>query len=130
MRVFVYFNLHRKLFSIKAMEGPHKGKVIAHNEDVILYDATFKVSEAGRQRVIREKKKNVHAGVVGYWYPSSFDYRRARDMLNMGVPITYNPYKYSSFVTLVGGDKVRMARKVALFAENKRGYIMAEQPLL
>ena len=65
MKVFVYFNLHRKLFSVKALEGPDKGKVIGHTTYLWLKDVTFKVSEAGRQRVLREKRKNVHAGVVG-----------------------------------------------------------------
>lgn len=65
MKVFVYFNLHKKLFSIKALEGSNKGRVIAHSSSVSLKDASCKVSEAGRQRVIKEKRKNVHAGVVG-----------------------------------------------------------------
>lgn len=65
MRVFVYFNLHRKCWSIKALEGPSKGRVIGHADYVDLACVEWKVSEAGRQRVIREKKKNVHAGAIG-----------------------------------------------------------------
>lgn len=65
MRVKVYFNLHRKCYSIKAMEGPRYGKVIAHAKAVLMLGCTFKVSEAGRQRGLREGKKNVHAGIVG-----------------------------------------------------------------
>ncbi len=61
MRVYVYFNLHRKCFSIKALEGAMKGRVIAHRDNVLLFHTTFKVSQAGRERVIREKRKNVHA---------------------------------------------------------------------
>lgn len=29
MRVFVYFNLHKRCFSIKALEGAMKGRVVA-----------------------------------------------------------------------------------------------------
>ena len=67
MRVFVYFNLHKKCFSIKALEGADKGRVIAHRDTVVLDGCKLLVSEAGRQRVLREKRKNVHAGVSGTW---------------------------------------------------------------
>lgn len=92
MKVFVYFNLHKKVFSIKALEGEYKGRVIAHRRQLMLYDAVFKVSEAGRQRVLKECRKNVHAGVVGNWVNEliSVDNR---------TQVTYNPYKYDSFVT-------------------------------
>ena len=65
LKCFVYFNLHRKVWSIKALEGEHKGRVIAHSSMVEMSDCSFKVSEAGRQRVLRDKRKNVHAGIVG-----------------------------------------------------------------
>ncbi|CAB4165115.1 hypothetical protein UFOVP823_10 [uncultured Caudovirales phage] len=39
MRVFVYWNLHRKLWSVRAAEGPNKGRVIAHRECVYLLHA-------------------------------------------------------------------------------------------
>lgn len=65
MQVFVYRNLHNHCLSIKAMEGPLRGKVIAHAHRVLLEDAVFKVSLAGRNRVLAERQKNVHAGVVG-----------------------------------------------------------------
>jgi hypothetical protein len=93
MKVKVYFNLHRHLFSVVALEGPSKGRVVAHRSVLRLANARFKVSEAGRQRVLREKRKNVHAFVVGelceMWvHPEGFRTREA----------TYNPYVYSTFV--------------------------------
>jgi hypothetical protein len=106
MKVFVYFNLHRKLFSVKALEGPNKGKVIGHTYSVSLNDVTFKVSEAGRQRVLREKRKNVHAGVVGNISPDAWD-----DMLQDDPKqITYNPYRFSSFVDKENLEPVRHAK--------------------
>lgn len=92
MKVFVYFNLHKKLWSIKALEGERKGKVIGHQHNVVLKRCTFKVSEAGRQRVLREKKKNVHAGIVGH-----FDVF-ATQPTGLAIPIVYNPYKFKTFV--------------------------------
>jgi hypothetical protein len=106
MKVFVYFNLHRKLFSVKSLEGPDKGKVIGHMYSVSLNDVTFKVSEAGRQRVLREKRKNVHAGVVGNISPNAWD-----DMLQDDPKqITYNPYRFSSFVDKDNLEPVRHAK--------------------
>ena len=122
MKVFVYFNLHKKLYSIKALDGPCKGRVVAHATHVALDNCTFAVSEAGRQRVIREQKKNVHAGVMGIlvsfkgqyrkgcefeltaaecrgWYWTTSCERLAECAKKYGVPIKYNPYKYETFVS-------------------------------
>ena len=94
MKVFVYFNLHKKVFSVRALEGSNKGRVIAHADKLTLTDVTFKVSEAGRQRVLRECKKNVHAGVVGQW-SGTLD---AAIQAENDISVTYNPYVYDSFV--------------------------------
>jgi len=124
MKVFVYFNLHRKCFSIKALEGANKGRVVAHSDKVLVFDATFKVSEAGRQRVLRERKKNVHAGVVGHWIGSIDDELTIERIVYNGTPITYNPYKYNTFVHLYGEHPIETGRLVALTVnENKRSYI-------
>ena len=96
MRVFVYYNLHKKVWSVRAMEGPDKGRVIQHARTVVLQDATAKVSEAGRQRVLREGRKNVHAGMVGTLLESSSD--GITWALDNWRGITYNPYKGPSFV--------------------------------
>jgi len=101
MKVDVYFNLHRKLFSIRACEGPNKGRVIAHRETVTLLRPQFKVSQAGRARVLREGRKNVHATVRGTWiYHEHIENYRSQvenRCKKRGVEITYNPYKMSSF---------------------------------
>ena len=94
MKVYVYYNLHRKLWSIKALEGPHKGRVVAHKHHVVLCGVTPKVSQAGRARVLRDKRKNVHAGLVGQWVHSG----PLPTTLTDWTEITYNPYKYTSFV--------------------------------
>jgi hypothetical protein len=93
MRVAVYYNLHRRLFSVKALEGPNKGRVIAHRESVALTDVTFKVREAGRQRVIREGRKNVHAFVIGTLASEAVGGWRG-----VWCAVTYNPYRFDSFV--------------------------------
>jgi len=95
MKVFVYFNLHRKLWSVKALEGSNKGRVIAHSQYVVLTDVKAKVSEAGRQRVINSKQKNVHAGIVGELFTTDIPMFFSTDTIEN---ITYNPYKYNTFV--------------------------------
>lgn len=93
MKVYVYFNLHKKLWSIKALEGPKKGLVIGHSEYVHLRDCAPKVSEKGRQRVLKERRKNVHAGITGTLVATEFPSGDA------GVydEVSYNPYKGPEF---------------------------------
>lgn len=125
MKVFVYFNLHRKCFSVKALEGSQKGLVIAHKDVVVLYKPTFKVSEAGRQRVLREKRKNVHAGVVGQWIDAN-DAGVAQEIAAKGFRCTYNPYKYSTFVQASNEEQIpENVRVAALTASSGRATIHA-----
>ena len=92
-RVQVYYNLHKKCLSIR-----YKGKVIEHAREVTLTDAKFHVSEKGRQRVLKEKRKNVHAYVSGklketFWFTQAPKY-----VWTAKQRVTYNPYKHKSFV--------------------------------
>lgn len=90
-RLYVYKNLHLNLFSIRC-----EGKVINHRDELILEDARFLVGKKGRERVLREKRKNVHAGISGHW---SEDYL-ANPIINSYTPhkVAYNPYKNETFV--------------------------------
>ena len=87
MRVEIYFNLHKKVFSMR-----HKGKVIAHVCKATLKDVSYVVQPAGRAKVLLEKKKNVHAFVRG----------ELVDGLDAGIYkegyVSYNPYKAATFV--------------------------------
>ena len=89
-RVYVYFNLHKKVWSVR-----QSGKVVEHTKNIMLKDCRFLVSEAGRKRVLREKKKNVHAGVSGYVVDSIPEYKVYSE-----AKITYNPYKHKGFVAI------------------------------
>lgn len=117
MRVETYFNLHKKCLSVRAMEGKNRGQIIAHVDDIALtstdkFPVKFAVQEAGRQRVLQEQQKNVHAFVRGAWYG---------DCITMKDPkvVTYNPYKYDSFVLKEDpSHKVFKARKVLIQGKN------------
>ena len=96
MKVFVYFNLHKKVWSVKALEGSLRGRVIAHKQLLTLTNAIPRVSEKGRQRVLQEQCKNVHAGIVGEWEPEDSDFHVPNATIRE--EITYNPYKHDGFV--------------------------------
>jgi hypothetical protein len=76
-------------------------RVIAHCEGITLTDVQFQVSQSGREKVLREKKKNVHAFIIGT-VANQDAHRLINDSLKGKrhniVSVTYNPYLYSSFV--------------------------------
>lgn len=128
IRVMVYFNLHRKCLSVKALEGERKGRVIAHVDSVLLANVTFKVSEAGRQRVIREQRKNVHAGVVGTFVSADLTPGFMDRVEQLFVPVKYNPYKFDTFVKAVSELPVKTAETAVIASVNGRGAIYARNP--
>lgn len=117
-RVYVYFNLHKLLFSIRALSGPQKNRVVNHSSFVTLENVTFRVGEGGRQRVLREQKKNVHAGVVG----EVISFEQNLHIPPTAVKVTYNPYKSGNFYVVDTGEPVFSAKKVYL--ENKKIYVL------
>ncbi len=110
MKCFIYRNLHKDgiVYSIKAMEGPHKGKVVGYGSAMYVTDPQFVVYENGRQRVLKTKHKNVHAGIVGHPanvsdYEPRIPHALPEDIVfanvhDKPIHVTYNPYKYSTFV--------------------------------
>lgn len=90
---FVYWNLHKKCFSLRDQKTR---KVYDWKDEVVLQDCTFKVSESGRQRVIREKKKNVHAGIVGEVILNLDELWNKYGHI-APVEVTYNPYAKEYF---------------------------------
>jgi hypothetical protein len=98
--VMVYRNLTKNCWSIKSL---NTNRVVCHAMVVFMPFATFKVSEKVRQRVLRERKKYVHAGGIGT--PKMF---HKGDKFTQ---ISYNPYKHSTFVDLLG-NPVHSAKDV------------------
>ena len=120
MKVKVYYNLHKNCYSIVSLEKENYGRVIKHENCVPLFDAQFKVSEKGRQRVLREQKKNVHAYVVGTWV-SEFEIHKDEFLTRLPIKVaTYNPYKYSSFVDAHSKKPLAKASQVLL---SKRHFV-------
>jgi hypothetical protein len=99
-RVKVYFNLHNKKFSAVALDGSDKGRVLGHFGEVVLTAVSFVVSETGRQRVLREKKKNVHAYAIGTLYEADQHgqfLENAKYSCYHVHQIRYNPYEMKQF---------------------------------
>lgn len=150
MRVDVYRNLRAKddiTWSIRATDTreqckPFYGKVIAHATHVILNDASFKVGQKGRQRVLDTKQKNVHAFVRGNLseayitldplgiisstmltsskVKNGFSYQQ----MKYSTRVYYDPYKWDSFVMADGtpvetADKVWLRTSGEVYAYNK-----------
>lgn len=82
------------MFSVK-----YQGKVIAHKHNIIGFDCEFRVSEKGRQRVLREKRKNVHAYIVCDNVVDRVDgLYTAYNCYECG-SVNYNPYINDSFIS-------------------------------
>jgi hypothetical protein len=95
------------MFSVQEKIDKSKSwKVIGYSNYLILWNVSFKVSEAGRLRVIKENKKNVHAFVIG-------DCKMFLPQLNGSMHkeeiVTYNPYKHSSFVVKETNETIHKA---------------------
>lgn len=107
MRVKVYRNLHKSgyTYSILSVET---GKVIGYNDDIVLQDVVFKVSQKGRLRVLKSNRKNVHAFIEGNLSDRS-------QISHSGRRIIYNPKLYDSFVLSNNTNyKLKTAGKVSI----------------
>ena len=93
-RIEVYRNLHKDCFSIRK-----NGRVVKHlfnDEKLDMEDVKFAVQPAGRVKVLRERKKNVHAFVRGTYI--------SKGLAAWQSVASYNPYKYGHFFTSFGGN--------------------------
>lgn len=102
MRVEVYKNIRTGKYSARSVKT---GKVIAREDVFFLQDVTFAVQPAGREKVRREGKKNVHAFVRGELCPPV--------ILPGGTKrVHYNPYSSDNF--MLGNKEIFKAKYAAL----------------
>jgi len=98
MRVAVYRNLNREKqgkpdsWSIAEVSstGGSVGKVLGYAESILFTNCRAHVSEKGRQRVLRDKRRAVHAWIVGELVGVDGPDR-------IGDRVTYNPYRLPTF---------------------------------
>ena len=105
-KYYIYRNLRTGGFSVRC-----RGLVIDRLNIFTAQNVTFKVNESGRQRVIKERQKNVHAFVVASRYKGLINKAYELDKL---VKITYNPYSDAQFKC--GGKDIYNAKEV-VFSE-------------
>jgi hypothetical protein len=111
--VFIHRNLNKPPYwSIK--KGKSGGLVIGYDTDIHLKDVIFKVQKGGRDRVRKEMRKNVHAGVVGKIVDSGGNYDTRGWTL-----VTYNPYVHDTFVEYETGKPIYNAKEVILKNEKE-----------
>ena len=97
-RVEIYRNLNNGTHSIR-----RNGKVVKHlqhHQSIFLKDVKFAVQPAGREKVRREGRKNVHAFVRGtVILPSTINGTTDEFKKKMPYVVTYNPYHMEHFGT-------------------------------
>ena len=93
----VYWNRRLKKWSLQSVKT---NKVEEHLDYVTLTDATLLVRKGTQERVRKEKKKYVHAFVVGYKVledVTTFHNLKDKDFKLEWQGIRYNPYKDDFF---------------------------------
>ena len=106
-RVYVYRNLHKNCFSVR-----QNGKVIDCVKSITLKCVRFLVGKKGREQVLRECRKNVHAGISGY----VVEPKSIQGILGSLTPhkVTYDPYKHETFVKAEDCSPVKSSDYVVL----------------
>ena len=104
MKAYVHRDIRGKIYSITV-----NGKVVEKTETVYVSDATFRVRPGGRARVLKQKKKNVHAFVIGKVKTSEMP-----SLPKNVIKVTYNPYVADTFLIANTSKAVHNASEVWL----------------
>jgi hypothetical protein len=72
------------------------------------------VQPAGRERVLKQKRKNVHAYVAGDLVESFWFTEPSCRIFKSKQIVTYNPYKHKTFVDRRTGEPVTEAKHVLI----------------
>tara|TARA_R110002153_G_scaffold105200_1_gene243484 strand:+ start:881 stop:1276 length:396 start_codon:yes stop_codon:yes gene_type:complete len=113
-RVYVYFNLHKKVWSVR-----QDGRIAEHTNHIMLRDARFLVGQAGRKKVLEEKRKNVHAGISGYIVD------RVPNVPDFCTTVSYNPYKNETFINFATERAILWAPHVVMEVRNEKTNVEA-----
>jgi hypothetical protein len=118
-RVMVYYNLHKHTFSVQK-----HGIVVFHADYLKLRDVEFRVRVGGKEKVRKEKSKNVHAFVIGIL--EDFCEYPCEEMPEepVGEIITYNPYLYDSFVFKKTKEPVYNANEVVMINSKNKIFVI------
>ena len=145
MRVGIYRNL-KKPGVVYSIVNQRTGLVVGYASDVILKDVKFDVNQNGRAKVLRLKRKFVHAYVKGTIVAITFAEPSRHPDLFESVPVgnaqeldtmanstgpwqavRYNPYRYSQFVRAADETPVYEAEYARLDKNGPLAVLPAEQ---
>ena len=149
MKVRCYWNLHKACWSV---QDAKMRRVIGHASKVLLREVAFTVSEAGRQRVLAEGRKNVHAFACGDLEGVEWiEYARNTDAMlwdwsradaayaavarkRLGTVVSYNPRKGPHFTHKHGSHGADLgviegAPMAHLYRFDKTPMLLAFNPL-
>jgi hypothetical protein len=120
-RVMVYYNLHKHTFSVTLND-----RVILYADYVKLGNVEFRVRQGGKEKVRSEKQKNVHAFVIGDLldyceFPCENIPNEPTDKV-----VTYNPYKYDSFVYKDSEEPIYNAKEVDMINLKNKLFVINE----
>lgn len=119
--VRVYWNYKHRCYSIF-----QAGAVRASAKTVRLKDAEFRVREGGRQKMIREQRKIIHAYAIGklvdFVHP---DDKHDIESLD-GRGAFYDPYRFASFVACDNNEAIDYADLVQ-FDETGTHFVQYQQ---
>lgn len=96
--VDVYWNLHRKQFSVRSRKTR---RVIGHADLVVLADVQFVVGQKARQRAVRTGQRNVHAYARGVLCSPD------RGSISYPNEVHYNPFRAKHFTDRWGRHVIR-----------------------
>ena len=89
-------------------------KVIDRQKELFLENCSTKISEYGRNKVLKEKRKNVHSFIIG-------------DLIsrneNNNIQISYNPYKFPYFYDVKTLEEIKLFKTAHLYIENDKPII-------
>ena len=116
-KIYVYRNIRRNCLSLMQDKI-----IVGHAEAVILNAVEFRVRESGRQRVLQERQKNVHAfsiGLLEHYYGSFWpvEVDKVFDRWS-ATRVTYNPYKFGYFYSVASEAPVYWGGRVLVTASH------------
>ncbi|MDX1434609.1 MAG: hypothetical protein R3286_19360 [Gammaproteobacteria bacterium] len=118
--VRVFRNWKRGCYNI--MQG---GQVVATARQVRLADVEFRVREPGRQRMLRLRRRNVHAYAIGHLLDHVHPLEQRSLGGVAGRSAFYDPWRFATFVD---GESHRPVRHAHLVQLDERGVTYVSEP--
>ena len=113
----IYYNLNKHVFSIRAK------KTVSYARMVLVDNPKFVVRQGGRNAVLRDRQKNVHAFIKGVMQelasaPNTDGLRK----------VSYNPYKHGFFYDVHTDEPIYDAKYAVLtLDENNKPHVYIKE---